>query len=79
MLSAADAYCPTVLKIVETHLEHCFVTIAVSFFQYNLICIRFRSATSGLCPAVPLACTVGHVATFAVNVVLMASQWQHCV
>jgi len=30
-----------------------------------------------LCSADALCCTIGHVAAFAVNAVLVAGQWQH--
>jgi len=48
--------------------------------QYNLVRFLFsyssRSVTSGLRRPSPLTCTVGHVAVWAVNAAVVASQRQ---
>jgi len=56
---------------------------AINSWQVQFHYSRFtppslRNVTSGLRPSSPLTCAVGHEATFAVNVKLVASQWQHC-
>jgi len=42
-----------------------------------LLCVPFRSVTSGQWRPPPLACAVGHTAAYAVNAALVESQWQH--
>ena len=60
------------------NLDSNLIEITVQFtFICSVLGFNFRSATNGVRRPSPLACVLGHAAAFAVNAVLVASQWQN--